>query len=108
KLHLAAFEGGDGPAGAGAGVLSLVAAGGGLAVAAADAAADPLLLPQLVYADVYGGQVHDSTPLERHPTQSRHFLAGSQGQQPLDGSLDEIDGVAAAVDLGEDVANATK
>ena len=58
QLHLSALEHHRGLLGAGAGPLALGAARGGLAVAAAYAAADPLLLLVLVYADMDGGQVH--------------------------------------------------
>src|SRR5262249_60486119 len=56
QLHLAALEHHRGLLGTGAGPLALGAARGGLAVAAADAAADALLLAVFVHADVYGGQ----------------------------------------------------
>src|SRR5579862_5539627 len=56
--HLAAFEAPVRHFGAGAGVLALAAARGGLAVAAARTAADALLAFAAGYADMYGGKVH--------------------------------------------------
>ena len=54
QLHLPALEQRREHLGAGAGVLALGAARGGLAVPAADAAADALLLLMFVYTNVYG------------------------------------------------------
>src|SRR5262249_35217767 len=71
ELHLAALEEGGRLLGAGAGPLALAAARGGLAVAAADAAADALLLAVLVDALVNGRQVHYSVTPRRLATSSR-------------------------------------
>src|SRR5262249_40971490 len=71
QLHLAAFEELRRLLGAGAGPLALAAAGGGLAVAGADAAADALRAPQLVDADVYLRQVHYRVTPRRRATSSR-------------------------------------
>src|SRR5206468_2275214 len=45
-------------------------------------------------------------PLESHSSQLRHFLAGAQLLQAVDGGFDEIDGVGAAMYLGQDVMDA--
>ena len=75
---------------------------GGLAVAGADAAADAPFRLALLAAGVNVGQVHySSTPRSR-----ANFLAGPKLQQAVDGRLDEIDRVRAAVRLGQDVADA--
>src|SRR5579885_2648918 len=58
QLHLPTLEERGEHLGAGAGVLALGAARGGLAVPAADAAADALLLAALVNALVDVAQVH--------------------------------------------------
>ena len=72
QLHLAAFEQRGRLLGAGAGPLALGAARRGLAVAAADAAADALLLlAVLVDADVNGGQVHYRVTPRSRATSSR-------------------------------------
>src|SRR4051812_12258038 len=57
--------------GAGAGVLALAAARGGLAVPAADAAADALLELVLVNAGVNGAEVHQIATPRRRCTSSR-------------------------------------
>src|SRR5262249_21941169 len=57
--------------GAGAGPLALGAAAGGLTVAAADAAADALLLLVLVDAVVDGREVHQSVTSRSRATSSR-------------------------------------
>src|SRR3954449_4887991 len=44
--------------------------------------------------------------LEGHAAQAGDFLARAQLEQPLDGRLDQVDRVGAAVGLGEDVADA--
>src|SRR5579885_2451398 len=44
--------------------------------------------------------------LQRHAAQPLHVLARAQLHQAGDGRLDEVDGVAAAVHLGQDVAHA--
>src|ERR1700744_4320627 len=41
-----------------------------------------------------------------HAPQPGHFLKGPEGQKSLDGSLDQVDRVRAAVHLGQDVAHA--
>src|SRR5262249_788750 len=66
QLHLPALEQRRRLLGAGAGPLTLAAARGRLAVAAADAAADALLALELVNAGVNAGQVHSMvTPLRK-------------------------------------------
>src|SRR5579871_2706466 len=44
--------------------------------------------------------------LQCHSSQARDVLARPQLQQALDGRLDEVDRVRAAMHLGQDVANA--
>src|SRR5262249_7093694 len=44
--------------------------------------------------------------LHGHAAEAGHFLARAQLQQPLDGRLDQVDRVGAAVGLGKDVADA--
>src|SRR5262249_25383331 len=44
--------------------------------------------------------------LKRHAAQPGHLVARPQLHQALDGGLDEVDRVGAAVDLGQDVADA--
>src|SRR5262249_29182266 len=66
ERRLAALEQGLEHLRPGAGVLALAAAGGGLAVAGADAPADPLLPLARLDALVYGAQVHQIvTPRSR-------------------------------------------
>src|SRR6185436_2816695 len=67
ERHLAALEGEGRLLGAGAGVLALAAAAGGLAVPAADAAADALLLLALLDALVDGAEVHESVLMSSSP-----------------------------------------
>src|SRR6516225_594053 len=71
QLHLSALEQRGRLLGAGAGPLALGAARGSLAVAAADAAADALLLAQLVNADVYLTEVHYRVTPRKRATSSR-------------------------------------
>ena len=49
-----------------------------------------------------------SGPLQFHSPQPGHFLAGPQLQQAVDGRLDQVDRVGAAVHLGQDVADAAR
>src|SRR5439155_19231000 len=43
-----------------------------------------------------------------HATQPDHFLLGPQLQEPVDGGLDEVERVGAAVHLGQDVGDAAR
>src|SRR5262249_51293892 len=45
-------------------------------------------------------------PLEGHSSQAGHLFAGAEREQALDGRLDQVDGVGAAVRLGQDVVDA--
>src|SRR5262249_60022099 len=83
QRHLAALEDRRGVAGAGAGPLALVAAGGGFAHAAARAAADALLAGPLVDALVYGAQVHYRVTPRRRATSSRVRSASSPSMVAL-------------------------
>src|SRR5205823_2028967 len=71
QLHLAAFKDRRRLLGAGAGPLALGTARGGLAMAAADAAADALLATMLVDAGMYVGQVHYRLTPRSRATSSR-------------------------------------
>src|SRR5258705_13866049 len=44
--------------------------------------------------------------LQRHAAQGGDFFTGTQLLQSVDGGLDEVDGVGAAVNLGQDVVDA--
>src|SRR5262249_2719618 len=70
ERHLAAFREGMRLLGAGAAPLPFVAARGGLAVAAADAAAHAFLESHPVNANVDGGQIHGRLP---------HFFSPAAG-----------------------------